>query len=284
MGKYAQTYNRLLRSNIIFAYDEFSGRMTIDGEPIGKLRHQCINASAGLLDPPLKTVEEAAFMLCWNNKINPVKDYLCSLQWDGVKRIDAWLIDHCGAQDTLLNRAISRKFMIDFRHALAEAVVVFGKGEDAILPETLWEEAAAMQQKRRIHDDWEDLLASVLEYPPKSNSGAHKSIEEIVWKGRKVLFVSSTVLTIQVLGLAAKDMRGQTSHRLAAVMRRLGWKDVQKWGRAEDMSARFPASQRSWMSGRTMATTPPRRRELMMMDQRRARRDRTPCTEAERRR
>ena len=41
--------------------------------------------------------------------VNPVSDYLESLQWDGVPRMDALFIDYLGAEDTLYTRAVTRK-------------------------------------------------------------------------------------------------------------------------------------------------------------------------------
>lgn len=43
---------------------------------------------------------------------HPVRDYLSGLEWDGVPRIDTWLIDHLGAEDTPLNRAFGAKSLI----------------------------------------------------------------------------------------------------------------------------------------------------------------------------
>jgi predicted P-loop ATPase len=41
------------------------------------------------------------------NSFHPVRDYLDTLQWDGVKRIDTWLVEYCGANNTRYARAIS---------------------------------------------------------------------------------------------------------------------------------------------------------------------------------
>lgn len=43
------------------------------------------------------------------NTINPVKDYLLSLKWDGVKRLDTLFIDYLGAKDTVFVRTATRK-------------------------------------------------------------------------------------------------------------------------------------------------------------------------------
>lgn len=53
------------------------------------------------------------FALCAEaHSIHRVKDYLQSLCWDGVKRIDSLLIDYLGAQDSLYTREACRKTLI----------------------------------------------------------------------------------------------------------------------------------------------------------------------------
>lgn len=41
------------------------------------------------------------------HKFHPVLDYLVTLRWDGIPRIDTWLIEYGGAPDTPYHRAIS---------------------------------------------------------------------------------------------------------------------------------------------------------------------------------
>jgi len=43
---------------------------------------------------------------------HPVKDYLSSLTWDGVERLDTLLIDYLGAEDTPYVRAVTRKTLV----------------------------------------------------------------------------------------------------------------------------------------------------------------------------
>lgn len=43
------------------------------------------------------------------NAFNPVRDYLDSLEWDGVPRLDTILIDYLGVHDELYVRAVARK-------------------------------------------------------------------------------------------------------------------------------------------------------------------------------
>lgn len=43
---------------------------------------------------------------------HPIKDYLRSLTWDGISRIDNLLIDYFGCLDTTYSREVSRKFLV----------------------------------------------------------------------------------------------------------------------------------------------------------------------------
>ena len=63
-------------------------------------------------DPGKNHVHDAIISLALDNQFDPVRDYLDGLQWDGVARLDTWLIDHLGVADTSLNRAIGRKMLI----------------------------------------------------------------------------------------------------------------------------------------------------------------------------
>ena len=46
------------------------------------------------------------------NPFHPVRDYLGSLEWDGIERLDTWLSAYLDAEDTELNRAYGRKTLI----------------------------------------------------------------------------------------------------------------------------------------------------------------------------
>jgi predicted P-loop ATPase len=45
-------------------------------------------------------------------KIHPVREYLSKLAWDGEERLDSWLIDYLGAEDSQYVRAVARKTLI----------------------------------------------------------------------------------------------------------------------------------------------------------------------------
>lgn len=61
----------------------------------------------------IATIEEAITVVAHKpeNKFHPVRDYLGSLKWDGVERLDTWLERYAGATDSQYVRAVSRKML-----------------------------------------------------------------------------------------------------------------------------------------------------------------------------
>ncbi len=55
-----------------------------------------------------RKIADAVTIVYQKNKIHPVKDYLESLTWDGVERIETLLTDYLGAEDSLYTRAVIR--------------------------------------------------------------------------------------------------------------------------------------------------------------------------------
>ena len=105
------------------SYDLFLDQPVITGIPVngsdgasGNINAQYMMARNALCEmgyePPKELVIDAIRILCWDNCFNPVLDYLDSLQWDGKPRLDRWLIDYCGADDTPFNRAVGRKTLV----------------------------------------------------------------------------------------------------------------------------------------------------------------------------
>lgn len=54
-------------------------------------------------------IKDAKDAVLTRHRVHPIRDYLNSLQWDGVPRLDRLIIDYVGAEDTDLNRAMTRK-------------------------------------------------------------------------------------------------------------------------------------------------------------------------------
>ena len=63
--------------------------------------HYDLTGKTALLD-----ASEIAFS---QEGFHPVQDYLNSLRWDGVERLDTLLVDYLGAEDNALTRAMTRK-------------------------------------------------------------------------------------------------------------------------------------------------------------------------------
>lgn len=59
----------------------------------------------------ISKIDDALTIAFQNNSFHPVRDYLSSLEWDKVKRLDTLLIDYLGAEDSIYARAISRKHL-----------------------------------------------------------------------------------------------------------------------------------------------------------------------------
>ena len=54
-------------------------------------------------------VQDAMIMCAEQNGFNEVLDYLNSLKWDGIERLDMLFIDYLGAEDNIYTRAVARK-------------------------------------------------------------------------------------------------------------------------------------------------------------------------------
>src|SRR5262249_45828459 len=46
------------------------------------------------------------------NSYHPVREYLAALVWDGTPRLDKWLVNYAGAEDTEINRQFGRLTLI----------------------------------------------------------------------------------------------------------------------------------------------------------------------------
>lgn len=67
-----------------------------------------------------EVVSDAVLLVAQRNTFDPVANYLQSLQWDGVPRVDSLYIDYFGAEDCPYTRAVTRKALVA---AVARAIV-----------------------------------------------------------------------------------------------------------------------------------------------------------------
>lgn len=63
-------------------------------------------------DPGKELMCDALRLECLEHSFDPIREYLDGLKWDGVPRIDQWLTRYCGADDTALNQAFGRKWLV----------------------------------------------------------------------------------------------------------------------------------------------------------------------------
>nr|DAL45916.1 MAG TPA_asm: virulence associated protein E [Caudoviricetes sp.] len=130
-GNYAKTRNNILlilqndeQLKGKIAYDEFANRGLVLGSLPWNIEDKKRNWSE-IDDAQLRLrlehvygitgdgkVSDALLAHAYNNRINDVKEYMVSLKWDGVKRLDTLLIDYFGAEDNVYTRATIRKMLV----------------------------------------------------------------------------------------------------------------------------------------------------------------------------
>ncbi len=109
----------------VFAWNEFSNRITLRREmPTGPaygvpreltevdisnttdwMQRQDIVIGSAISLEAIRTVSE-------ESRYHPVREYLDSLEWDGIERINHWLSDHMGCEDTALHHAFGSRWLI----------------------------------------------------------------------------------------------------------------------------------------------------------------------------
>jgi hypothetical protein len=109
----------LARLNIELSYDSFHDIMLVAGLP----GHSTVD-DAAVKKLWLRIDEQFHFMpdkeffftvveeTSRRNSFHPVRDYLNHLQWDGVARLDKWLVTYCGADDTDYVKAVGSIVLI----------------------------------------------------------------------------------------------------------------------------------------------------------------------------
>jgi len=96
----------------------------------------------------------------------------------------------------------------------AEAALIEATGASLKLPESLWPEATAEQDKRRDPDPWDDLLADV--------RGAVVDVADASGTRREERISTVELLTVH-LKMPSDRATDNTNKRLSFCMKRLGW-------------------------------------------------------------
>lgn len=64
------------------------------------------------MDYGVDIIHEVASVCARRKAFHPIRDYLHSCEWDGIKRLDTWLSRYCGTVDNSYTRFIGRKTLI----------------------------------------------------------------------------------------------------------------------------------------------------------------------------
>src|ERR1700730_5498720 len=100
--------------------NEFSGQTEVEGlrgrgpdfnDP-DATRLRLLNEETYGFLPGKELFEEVLIDVAHQNRFHPVREYLAGLVWDGIPRIDNWLVVYGGAENTPFNRAVGRIFLI----------------------------------------------------------------------------------------------------------------------------------------------------------------------------
>lgn len=98
-----------------FKLNEFTHLPEQDGKPWTDndetSAHLKLDEQYGINVPTIK-VGETMRWVAEQHGYHPVRDYLNGIEWDGVERINTWLIDYCKSPDRKIVRAYSKRWMI----------------------------------------------------------------------------------------------------------------------------------------------------------------------------
>lgn len=145
---------------VTLRYDAFAGAPIIEGlEDFGPaLDDRAMNRLWLRVDEEFRFRARQDFFhivvsdACLRNSFHPVHDYLDGLEWDGTERLDTWLIDYCGVEDTPYARAVGRLMLI----AAVRRVRQPGSKHDEMLvlegPEGL--SKSTLLEELAVHPDW----------------------------------------------------------------------------------------------------------------------------------
>ena len=98
-----------------FAFNELTDQVELDGEPItdGAVVNIALWLDTVYLCRASTTqTHDIVDLIARDTSYHPVRRYLEGLKWDGLARADGLLVDYLGADDTILHRAMARKWMI----------------------------------------------------------------------------------------------------------------------------------------------------------------------------
>lgn len=98
-----------LAHNLMNGRDEWrDGQLTDSAVSLARMALE----RRGLETVGKELVADAAHAVARKRAYHPIRDQLNTVAWDGTGRLDSWLVQYAGAEDTPYVRAVGRKFMI----------------------------------------------------------------------------------------------------------------------------------------------------------------------------
>jgi len=111
-----------IRLSVHFENDRFHNRKRIGGHQLQSYTGDLSDDAAAMLrniildefgfDPGKQHLLDAIQILCIENSFHPIVEYLHGLEWDAVPRLETWLIDYLGAEDTAYIRAVGKLMLV----------------------------------------------------------------------------------------------------------------------------------------------------------------------------
>ncbi len=112
----------LIKLGLDCRYDQFRNRLTISGHVVQLYNGEITDKACAIIrdriindfdfDPFRQNVLDAVTIIALKNPFHPVQDYLDTLQWDGIKRLDTLFSDYFRAEDTELHRFAGQMMLV----------------------------------------------------------------------------------------------------------------------------------------------------------------------------
>lgn len=119
-------------------------------------------------EPTINTINEAVSAFALKNKKNPITQYLDSIKWDGINRIDTWLTDYCGAEDNEYTRKVAKMTLVAgiyraYKPGTKYDYMLLLEGDQGIKKSTLIEELSSPQffSEANLLDKGKDIIQQI---------------------------------------------------------------------------------------------------------------------------